>query len=211
MKPPPPPLSTPRRSTQRGEQRAGDPGDVEAEHHQALQPDAPAEARVRDEGGDDQGVDRQPRRAGHQRRDQDRRQPVLGVVDRARRHDPRNRAGEARQQGNESAAGQADAVHQPVHQERGADHVAGAFQQQDEEEQDQDLRQEGDRPRRRRRSRRRRPASAAGPAGSASRATARQPGDAALDPRRPAPALHANTAWNMTNMIAARISGPDDG
>ena len=44
----------------------------------------------------------------------------------------------------EGAAGQADAVHQPVHQEGGADHVAGAFEQQDEEEQDQDLRQEDD-------------------------------------------------------------------
>ena len=44
----------------------------------------------------------------------------------------------------EGAARQADAVHQPVHQEGGADHVAGAFEQQDEEEQDQDLRQEGD-------------------------------------------------------------------
>ena len=35
-------------------------------------------------------------------------------------------------------------MHQPVHQERGADHVAGAFEQENKEEQDQDLRQEGD-------------------------------------------------------------------
>ena len=36
------------------------------------------------------------------------------------------------------------ARHQPVHQERGADHVAGRFEDQDEQEQDQDLRQEHD-------------------------------------------------------------------
>ncbi len=35
-------------------------------------------------------------------------------------------------------------MHEPVHQEGGADHVAGAFEQQDEEEEDEDLRQEGD-------------------------------------------------------------------
>ena len=37
-----------------------------------------------------------------------------------------------------------DARHDPVHQERGADHVARRLEHQDEEEQDQDLRQEDD-------------------------------------------------------------------
>ena len=48
MKPPPPPLRTPRRSDESGEQGAGDPDDVEAEHDQALQPDAVADVPVRE-------------------------------------------------------------------------------------------------------------------------------------------------------------------
>ena len=47
MKPPPPPLATVRRSTQRGDQRADDAGDVEAEHHQPLQADAGSRRRGR--------------------------------------------------------------------------------------------------------------------------------------------------------------------
>ena len=37
---------------------------------------------------------------------------------------------------------QADAAHQPVHDERRARHVAGVFQQADEEKENQNLRQE---------------------------------------------------------------------
>jgi hypothetical protein len=40
--------------------------------------------------------------------------------------------------------GQADAGHQPVHQEGRAHHVAARFQEEDEQEQDEDLRQEHD-------------------------------------------------------------------
>ena len=120
------------------------PEDVEREHDQTLEAYAPADSLVRDEGRNDQCVDGEPRRTGHQRRDQDRRQAVLGILDGAGRHDPRHRASEARQERNEGAPGQADAVHDPIHQKGRADHVAGAFEQQDEEEQDQDLRQEGD-------------------------------------------------------------------
>ena len=97
-----------------------------------------------DEGGDDQRVDRDARRAGHQRRDQDGGQPVAAVVDHARRHDAGDGAGETRQQRNEGAAVQAGAAHDAVHQERGARHVAEIFQQQDEQEDDDDLRQEHD-------------------------------------------------------------------
>ena len=48
------------------------------------------------------------------------------------------------------------------------------------------------------------------PGGSALDNAMRQPGDTRPRSRRPASALHANTAWNMTNMIAARMSGPSD-
>ena len=93
---------------------------------------------------DDQGVDRDARRAGHQRRHQDGGQPVALVVDHPRRHDARDGAGEGRQQRDEGAAVQAGAAHDPVHQEGRAGHVAEVLQQDDEEEQDQDLRQEDD-------------------------------------------------------------------
>ena len=42
------------------QQRTGDAGHVKAEHHHALQANAPGQPRVRDESGDDQRVDRQP-------------------------------------------------------------------------------------------------------------------------------------------------------
>ena len=102
----------------------------------------PAHAARRDEGADQQRVHRQPRRAGHQRRDQDRHQPVARVGDGARGHDAGDGAGEARQQRDEGAAGQPDAAHQAVEQEGRARQVARLLEHQDEEEQDQDLRQE---------------------------------------------------------------------
>ena len=94
------------------------------------------------------------------------------------------------------------AVHQLVHQEGRADHVARALEEQDEEEQDQDLRQEGDAPRRRRRSRRRRSSIGAGPAGSALPPVA----DSQATPsaiHATGAALHENTAWNIRNMIGS--------
>ena len=83
-----------------------------------------ADGPRRDEGADQQRVHRQPRRAGHQRRDHDGRQPVAQVRDGARRHDAGHGAGEARQQRDERAARQADAAHQAVEQEGGARQVA---------------------------------------------------------------------------------------
>ena len=144
MKPEAEPLVTVRRSTSAAAIAPTMPGDVEREQHQPLQADAPADRGRRDERGDDHRIDRQPRRAGHQRGDQDRGQPVLGIGDRARRHDPGNGAGEARQQRDEAAAREADVGHQPVHDERRAGHVARLLHHQDEGEQDHDLRQEHD-------------------------------------------------------------------
>ena len=127
---------------ERHAERADDAGGVEAEHHQPLQADEAPDLPVGNERRDDQRIDRDARRAGHQRRHQDGGQPVALVVDHARRHDSGNGAGEARQQRNEGAAVQARAAHDAIHQERRARHVAEVFQQQDEQEQDQDLRQE---------------------------------------------------------------------
>ena len=129
---------------ERGKQRADDPGDVQAEHDEALHADAGADASRGDERGDDQCVDGQARGTGHQRRDENGGQPILGIVDGAGRHDSGDRAGEAGQQGDEGAAAEAGVAHQPIHDERRADHVAGRFEHQDEQEQDQYLGQEDD-------------------------------------------------------------------
>eukprot|EP01136_Pigoraptor_vietnamica_P045839 Opistho-1_new@24325 len=125
-----------------GGDRADDAEDIEAEQHQALQPHPPADAGRRNERADDDGIDREPRRTGHQRCDQDRGQPFLGIVDRARGHDAGNRAGEGRQQRNECPPRQADPGHQPIHQQCRADHIARRLEDQDEQEQDHDLGQE---------------------------------------------------------------------
>ncbi len=132
---------------QRDQHRPDDPGDVEAEEHESLEADAQPHVARRDEGADDHRIDGKARRAGHEGRDQYGGQPVFRIGDGARRHDSRNGAGEGGKQRDEGAARQADAGHQPVHQEGGAHHIAGRFQHQDEEEEDEDLRQENnDRP-----------------------------------------------------------------
>ena len=104
----------------------------------------PNTCALRNERGNDQRVDGNARRAGHQRRDQDRGHPVAAVVDDACGHDFRNGAGKARQQRDESAAMQPDAAHDAIHQERCSRHIAEIFEHQDKEEQDDDLRQEHD-------------------------------------------------------------------
>ena len=97
---------------------------------------------VRHERRDDQRVDRQPRRAGHERRDQNRRHALALVLDGARRHDRRHRAGIRRQQRNERLAVEPDGAHHAVGDERGAREVARVLEHADEEEEQKDLRKE---------------------------------------------------------------------
>ena len=123
-------------------ERGRDAGGVQPGHDEALQAEPTQHRTCRNKGRDDQGVDRDPRRAGHQRRNQDRRKPASAARDDPCRHDARDGAGEARQQRDEGAAVQPGAAHDPVHQEGGPGHVAEIFEQQDEQEQRQDLRQE---------------------------------------------------------------------
>ncbi len=87
-------------------------------------------------------VDRQPRRTAHERRDQDRGQAIAAIRDQPRRHDPRQRAGVARQQRHEGVAGQPEPAQQPIHHEGRPRQVAGVLEQADQEEQQADLRQE---------------------------------------------------------------------
>src|SRR3546814_7915891 len=53
-----------------------------------------------------------------------------------------DRAGEARQQRDEGATGEARLVHQTIEQERGTRQIAGFLEYKDEQKQDQNLRQE---------------------------------------------------------------------
>jgi hypothetical protein len=114
---------------------------IEREHHQTLQAEA-GQLALRHEGGDQQRVDRQARRAGHQRRQRHGHPAVARVGDGARGQDAGNRAGVARQQRDEAAPRQAQTAHQAVQQVGRARQVAAVLQHQDEGEQDQDLRQE---------------------------------------------------------------------
>ncbi|KAG0750786.1 hypothetical protein G6F24_014942 [Rhizopus arrhizus] len=126
----------------RHRQRTEDAGRIQAEQHQALLVEHAPHGLLRDERTNQQRIHRQARRAGHQRRDQDRGPAVARVLDAAGGHDARHRTGEAGQQRDERAAGQAGCRHHAVEQEGRTRQVAGLFQHQDEEEQDQDLRQE---------------------------------------------------------------------
>ena len=79
---------------ERHAERAENAGGVEAEHHEALQAEEAPDLPVGNERRDDQRINRDARRAGHQRRDQNRGDAVALVVDDARRHDSGNGAGE---------------------------------------------------------------------------------------------------------------------
>ena len=103
-----------------------------------------------DTGGDEQSINRQSRRATHQRRDENGDEPVLWGFDGARGHDAGNGAGEGTEHRNETFAVQSDFAHQAVHQKRRARHVAGVFEQSDEEEEQAEFAAEKPRPRRRR-------------------------------------------------------------
>ena len=113
-------------------------------HHDAEQVD-PEQCRggvVGEESPGQEHENRQAAGAGHERDDGDGNQAGLPALDGARRHDGRHIAAEAHDHGDERLAMETDAVHQLVHDEGGAGHVATVFHQRDEQVQDQDVRQE---------------------------------------------------------------------
>ena len=71
---------------------------VQAKQHQPLKIEQPPDLALRNEGGNQQGVDRQPGGAGHQRNDENGQQPVAPVADAACGQNTRDVAGKARQQ-----------------------------------------------------------------------------------------------------------------
>ena len=97
---------------------------------------------LREEGGNEEQIDGQPRRTGHEGHGDDGEDAVLTVFERARGHDGRHTAAETDNIRYKGFAVKSHAVHELVHDEGGAGHVAGVLQDGDEEEEDQDVRQE---------------------------------------------------------------------
>ena len=96
-------------------QRGGDSCDIGAgENKRGL------ERRLREQQRRDHRIDRDARRARHQRRDEDGRQAVARIFHDARGHDGGNGAGMGGEQRHEGFAGQAELAHNFVHHERGA-------------------------------------------------------------------------------------------
>ncbi len=110
-------------------------GDRAGSHHRSQH------RTVGDERRNHHGVNRQPRRTGHERCDQNGGDAVALVLDRARRHDGRNGASVGGKQRDERLSVQADLCHHLVGDHRGSRQVAGIFQNADDEEEKQNLRQ----------------------------------------------------------------------
>ena len=91
---------------------------IQREQHQSAQVER-GDRALRYERADEQCIHRQPRRAGHERRDHDGREPVARGGNGARRHDAGDRTREAREQRNKGAPGESDASHEAIEHERG--------------------------------------------------------------------------------------------
>ena len=109
---------------------------VDAQQHQA--------GMLGEEDAHQQEVERQTGTARHQGIDEDGHQPTLAVLDGARSHDGRHVASEAHDERDERLAVEAHLVHDLVHDEGGAGHVARVFHQRNEQVEYQDVGQEDD-------------------------------------------------------------------
>ena len=87
-----------------------------------------------------QGIDRQPGRTAHERRNENRYQAILWALNGACGHDSRDGAGEGAEHGYEAFAVKSDFAHEPVHEESRSRHIARVFQKTDEEEEQENLR-----------------------------------------------------------------------
>ena len=96
----------------------------------------------REECGNEQQIDRQSRRTRHERHRDNGEDSVFAVLQRSRGHDGGHTAPKANDVGDERLAVQPHPMHQFVHDEGRASHVARVFQNRDEKEEYQDVRQE---------------------------------------------------------------------
>ena len=97
---------------------------------------------VREERADEEHIYRQARRAGHERHHEHRQHAVFGILDIPRRHDSRYVTAETHEHRHETAAVQADPVHDGIHDIRLAGHITRVLHKGDKEKQDDDVRQE---------------------------------------------------------------------
>ena len=128
----------------RGGQRRAGAQQVEPEQDEALQAERSPDLAGRYEGADQQRVDGQAGRAGHERGHEDRQQPVARRGQGAGGHDAGHRTSVRGQQRDERTSFEPDAGHRAVDHERGAGHVADVFEQVEHREQQDDLGQEDD-------------------------------------------------------------------
>ena len=117
---------------------------IESDHRCGLGAEERAEhAALRgNEGRNDQGVNGQTRRAGHERGDENGRDPVPLAFDRAGGHDGGNGAGVSGEQRDERFSLQSDARHRAIGDQGRAREVARVLEDADKQEQDEDLGQE---------------------------------------------------------------------
>ena len=95
--------------------------EVNEEHHRGLPEDAG------DEEGNEDRVNRETGGAGLPGEDENGEEALLVAADGAGGHDAGDGAGVSGEEGQEGLSGEADAGHDPVHEEGGARHVAGAL------------------------------------------------------------------------------------
>ena len=103
---------------------------IDADDHQPLM--------GREKCGSQEAVDRQFRRAAHERRQHDGHLAVTLRRHGPGRHNARHRAAESDQQRHDGTAGKADFAQRFIHDEGDARHVSRIFQQGQEEKQDDD-------------------------------------------------------------------------
>ena len=128
---------------ERGEDAHDDAEHVQAEEYEPLQIQKAHRFRGH-ECRDQQRINRQSRRAGHERRRENGGDTVAPIRYDPRRHDARHGAGETRNHRDDRLPGETHGPHRAIHEVRGAREVAGILEQDDEQEQDHDLRQEDD-------------------------------------------------------------------
>ena len=108
-------------------------GEIKPDHHERR--------LLREKRLGKKGVNRQLRRAAHERRQEDRHLAVALGGQRTARHNARHRAAEADQHRHDAAAREADLAQQLIHHKRDARHVAAVLEHREKEKQCDDDRQ----------------------------------------------------------------------
>ena len=97
----------------------------------------------REKSRNQQGINRQPRTATHQRRNQNGHHAVSPVLQRPGTHDRGNAATETQQQRNKGFSMQAHSSHHPIHYKCRPGHITGIFQQGNSQKKQQNTGQKG--------------------------------------------------------------------